>query len=172
MRWSPTLPTNTTIVTEFLDKGQNVTFPHFSLFSWQRLPYMIKPSSVTKRNLMVGMVTCMGIFYTPHQWCWYSDRKSLYWEKGPKVPKSAKRALILLNSAKLVILIFNPLHHTWGFFAPPRGQNDLSEQNNLQMKINWWCSFQECFERMGSRLQESPYEPQTTYHPHLPGWQQ
>ena len=27
-------------------------------------------------------------------------------------------------------------------------------------------------ERMGSRLQESSYEPQTTYHPHLPGWQQ
>ena len=28
------------------------------------------------------------------------------------------------HSAKLVILIFNPLHHTWGFFAPSRGQND------------------------------------------------
>ena len=28
------------------------------------------------------------------------------------------------HSAKLVILIFNPLHHAWGFFAPPRDQND------------------------------------------------
>ena len=28
------------------------------------------------------------------------------------------------HSAKWVIPIFNPLHHTWDFFAPPRGQND------------------------------------------------
>ena len=34
---------------------------------------------------MDGMVNGLGIVYTPHQ-CWYSDRKSPYWEKIPKVP--------------------------------------------------------------------------------------
>ena len=58
------------------------------VFSGQRLPYMIKPSSVTKRNNMEGVVKCMGMVYTPHQ-CWYSDRKSPYWEKSLKVPKIA-----------------------------------------------------------------------------------
>ena len=89
MRWSPIPPTNTTIVTEFLDKGQNETFPLFSFFSRQILPFMIKPSSVTKRNPMVGMVKCSGMVYTPHQ-CRYSDRKfPLLGER----PKSAKMCL-------------------------------------------------------------------------------
>ena len=32
---------------------------------------------------MDGMGNGLGIVYTPHQ-CWYSDRKSPYWEKSPK----------------------------------------------------------------------------------------
>ena len=74
---------------------------------------MIQPSSVTKRNLMVGMVKCSGMVYTPHQ-CWYSDRKfPLLGER----PKSAKMCLKNIknsakHSAKLVIPILNPLHHT------------------------------------------------------------
>ena len=44
--------------------------------------YMFKPSSVTKRNIMEGTGKVMGMVFTPHQ-CWYSDRKSLYWEKKP-----------------------------------------------------------------------------------------
>ena len=76
MRWSPIPPTNTTLVTEFLDKGQNVTFPLFLLFFLDWLvPYMIKPSSVTKRNIMDWIGKGLGIVYTPHQ-CRYSDRKS------------------------------------------------------------------------------------------------
>ena len=67
----------------------NCDFSSFlSFFSGQRLPYMIKPSSVTKRNNMEGVVKCMGMVYTPHQ-CWYSDRKSPYWEKSLKVSKFA-----------------------------------------------------------------------------------
>ena len=84
MRWSPIPPTNTTIVTDFWTKAKMWLFLCSLVFSGQRLPYMIKPSSVTKRNIMVGMVKCLGMVYTPHQ-CWYSDRKFPYWEKGPKV---------------------------------------------------------------------------------------
>ena len=63
-------------------------YSFLTFFSGQRLPYMIKPSSVTKRKIMVGIVKCLGIVYTPHQ-CWYSDRKSPYWEKSLKVPQCA-----------------------------------------------------------------------------------
>ena len=86
MRWSPIPPTNTNLVTEFLDKGQNVTFSSFPLvfLDWL-VPYMIKPSSVTKRNIMDWIGKGLGIVYTPHQ-CRYSDRKSPYWDKRPKVP--------------------------------------------------------------------------------------
>ena len=73
-------------------------FSSFSLITLQQwLIYMLKSSSVTKRNIMVGMVQCSGMVYTPHQ-CWYSDRKSLYWEKGPKVPKCAQRTLITMRN--------------------------------------------------------------------------
>ena len=42
-------------------------------------------------------------------------------------PKSAQMCLKNINnnakhSAKCVIPIFNPLHHTWDFLAPPRGK--------------------------------------------------
>ena len=50
----------------------------------QKVRYMIKPSSVTKRNIVDGMGKGLGMVYTPHR-CWYSDRKSPYWEKSPKV---------------------------------------------------------------------------------------
>ena len=50
----------------------------FSLVFWgQKVRYMIKPSSVTKRNIVDGMGKGLGMVYTPHQ-CWYSDRKSSY----------------------------------------------------------------------------------------------
>ena len=63
--------------------------------------------------------------YTPHQ-CWYSDRKfPLLGER----PKSAQMCLKNINnnekhSAKLVLSIFNPLHHTRDFLASFRGQHD------------------------------------------------
>ena len=43
------------------------------------------------------------------------------------------------HSAKLVILIFNPLHHPRAFFAPPRGQNDYFglKQPSWQRKDNF-----------------------------------
>ena len=68
MRWSPIPPTNTTIVTEFLGIGQNLTFPLFSHFFLEQLfPNVIKPSSVTERNIMGGMGKGLGMVYTPHQ---------------------------------------------------------------------------------------------------------
>ena len=39
---------------------------------------------------MDGMGNGLGIVYTPHQ-CWYSDRKSPYWEKIPQVPQDVLR---------------------------------------------------------------------------------
>ena len=58
----------------------------FSLVFWgQKVRYMIKPSSVTKRNIMDVLGNGLVMYYTPHQ-CWYSDRKSPYWEKSKKVP--------------------------------------------------------------------------------------
>ena len=47
---------------------------------------MVKPSSVTKRNIVDLMDKAFGIVYTPHQWR-YSDRKyplSPYFQK-PKI---------------------------------------------------------------------------------------
>ena len=65
------------------------------------------------------------MYYTPHQ-CWYSDRKSPYWENNQKI---ALRCFRNINnnskhSAQLVLPIFNPLHHTWAISAPPKGQKD------------------------------------------------
>ena len=51
-------------------------FSFFPLvFLDQLFLYMIKPSSVTKRNIMDWIGKGLGIVYTPHQ-CRYSDRKS------------------------------------------------------------------------------------------------
>ena len=55
-----------------------------------------------------------------------------WWQKIPLLgerPKSAQMCLKNINnnekhSAKLVISIFNPLHHTRDFFASSRGPND------------------------------------------------
>ena len=44
---------------------------------------------------MDGMGNSLGIVYTPHQ-CWYSDRKSPYWEKSPKVPLGASGTSITI----------------------------------------------------------------------------
>ena len=54
------------------------------LISDLMLAIFTKTSSVTKRNIMDGVDKVVGMAYTPHQ-CSYSDRKSPYWEKSPKV---------------------------------------------------------------------------------------
>ena len=54
------------------------------LISDLMLAIFTKTSSVTKRNIMDGVKKVVGMAYTPHQ-CSYSDRKSPYWEKSPKV---------------------------------------------------------------------------------------
>ena len=38
-----------------------------SFFLEQLFPNVIKPSSVTKRNIMGGMEKGLGVVYTPHQ---------------------------------------------------------------------------------------------------------
>ena len=53
---------------------QKSVFFLFSSFSVQmKVRYMIKPSSVTKRNIMDGIDKAFGIVNTPHQWR-YCDR--------------------------------------------------------------------------------------------------
>ena len=102
----------------------NCDFSSFlSFFSGQRLPYMIKPSSVTKRNNMEGVVKCMGMVYTPHQ-CWYSDRKSPYLEKSWKVSEGTSGTWITIPNTSLLmaLTIFNPLNRTWAISRPPRGK--------------------------------------------------
>ena len=72
----------------FWRKGKN-GFSSFSCFLFgQMVPYAFKSSSVTKTNNMVCMelLWCAPIYV---HWCYIGDRKSLYWEKGPKVPKCA-----------------------------------------------------------------------------------
>ena len=72
----------------FWRKGKN-GFSSFSCFLFgQMVPYAFKSSSVTKTNNMVCMelLWCAPIYV---HWCYFGDRKSLYWEKGPKVPKCA-----------------------------------------------------------------------------------
>ena len=62
---TPIPPRNTTILTEFLEKGRNKTFPRFSCFFLEQLfLYLIKPSSVTKRNKRahLGFSPSKGIF--------------------------------------------------------------------------------------------------------------
>ena len=62
------------------------------------VPYMIKPSSVTKRNIMDWIGKGLGIVYTPHQ-CRYSDRKAPCWDESPKVPYGAfGTSIIILNT--------------------------------------------------------------------------
>ena len=72
----------------FWRKGKN-GFSSFSCFLFgQMVPYAFKSSSVTKRNNVACMelLWCAPIYV---HWCYIGDRKSLYWEKGPKVPKCA-----------------------------------------------------------------------------------
>ena len=67
----------------------------FNFLGGSKALYIVKPSSVTRRNIMDGMGNGLGIVYTPHQ-CWYSDRKSPYGEKSPKVPLGASGTSITI----------------------------------------------------------------------------
>ena len=123
LRWPPIPGRNITSVTEFSQQGKKVFFFLFSSFSVQiKVRNMIKPSSVTKRKIMVGIVKCLGIVYTPHQ-CWYSDRKSPYWEKSLKVPQCASgTSLTMPNTLPSWSYHYLTLCTTRvTFFAPPRG---------------------------------------------------
>ena len=84
---------------------------------------MIKPSSVTTTKIVDGMGKGLGMVYTPHQ-CWYSDRKSLFWEKSPKVSEGTSGTLITIPNTSLLmaLTIFNPLNRTWAISTPPRCQ--------------------------------------------------
>ena len=85
----PIPPSSTTLVTEFFEERGKMDFPHFLVFLFgQMVPYAFKSSSVTKTNNMVCMelLWCVPIYV---HWCYIGDRKSLYWKKGPKVPKCA-----------------------------------------------------------------------------------
>ena len=74
LRWPPIPGRNITSVTEFSQQGKKVFFFLFSSFSVQiKVRNMIKPSSVTKRNIMDGIDKAFGIVNTPHQWR-YCDR--------------------------------------------------------------------------------------------------
>ena len=78
LRWLPIPATSTTYVTEFLSTRQISLFPlKFDFWGGLKALYIVKPSSVTRRNIMDGMGNGLGIVYTPHQ-CWYSARKSPY----------------------------------------------------------------------------------------------
>ena len=84
---------------------------------------MIKPSPVTKRNIVDGMGKGLGIVYTPHQ-CWYSDRKSSYWDNSPKVSKGTSGTLITIPDTSLLmtLYLFISLNRTWAISRPPRSQ--------------------------------------------------
>ena len=74
LRWPPIPGRNITSVTEFSQQGKKVFFFLFSSFSVQmKVRNTIKPSSVTKRNIMDGIDKAFGIVNTPHQWR-YCDR--------------------------------------------------------------------------------------------------
>ena len=72
---------------------------------------------------MDGMDNAFGIVYTPHQ-CWYSDRKSPYWEKSLKVSEGTSGTSITIPNTSLLmaLTIFNPLNRTWAISRPPRSQ--------------------------------------------------
>ena len=67
------------------------------LISDLMLAIFTKTSSVTKRNIMDGVDKVVGMAYTPHQ-CSYSDRKSPYWEKSPKVSEGASGTSITIQN--------------------------------------------------------------------------
>ena len=96
LRWLPIPATSTTYVTEFLSTRQISLFPlKLDFLGGLKALYIVKPSSVTRRNIMDGMGNGLGIVYTPHQ-CWYSDRISPYGEKSPKVPLGASGTSITI----------------------------------------------------------------------------
>ena len=107
----------------FWIKAKTRLSPVSLVFLGQLFLYLIKPSSVTKRNIMDGMDKACGIVYTPHQ-CWYSDRKSPYWEKNLKVSEGTSGTSITIPNTSLLmaITIFNPLNRTWAISRPPRSQ--------------------------------------------------
>ena len=69
LRWPPIPGRNITSVTEFSQQGKKVFFFFlFSSFSVQmKVRNMIKPLSVTKKNIMDGIDKAFGIVNTPHQ---------------------------------------------------------------------------------------------------------
>ena len=92
MRWSPIPPTNTTIVTEFLGIGQNLTFPLFSHFFWNScFQTWSNLHQLPRETSWVGW---------ERAWVWFIPPTSVdivtenplskaYWEKSPKVPQGA-----------------------------------------------------------------------------------
>ena len=92
-------------------------FSSFSLISLQQwLIYMLKSSSVTKRNIMVGMVSALVWLIPPASVGIVTE--------NPYTGRKAQKCPNVKHSAKLVTPIFNPLHHTRDFFASTRGSND------------------------------------------------
>ena len=69
----------------FCLKAKTRLYPVSLVFLGQLVLYLIKPSSVTKRNIVDVLGNGLVMYYTPHQ-CWYSDRKSPCWENNQKVP--------------------------------------------------------------------------------------
>ena len=79
----------------FHREQKNRSFGFRLLISDLMLAIFTKTSSVTKRNIMDGVKKVVGMAYTPHQ-CSYSDRKSPYWEKSPKVSEGTSGTLITI----------------------------------------------------------------------------
>ena len=142
MRWSPIPPTNTTIVTEFLDKGQNVTFSLFSLFFLTAASKHDQSfiSYQEKHYGRDGLVLWYGIY--PHQ-CWYSDRKSPYWEKIPQVPQDVLRtSMTMPNTLPSWLYQFWTLHTTFGPFQHLSGvKNAILPPNALLPEGGLFCIF-------------------------------
>ena len=84
---------------------------------------MIKPSSVTKRNIMEGTGKGLGMIFTPPLVLVLWQKISLLEDK----PKTAPRCFRNINDktkhfALMVLPILNPLNHTWATSGHPTGQ--------------------------------------------------
>ena len=92
----------------------------------------MKPLSVTKRNIIQRTDKALGLVFTPHQG-WYSDRKSPYWEKIPKVPQGVLGTPITIpNTLPSWLYQFWTLHITFGPFQHlPGAKNNILPSNAL-----------------------------------------
>ena len=121
----PIPPSSTTLVTEFFEERGKMDFPHFLVFYLARWFHMLlNPHQLPKQTIWyawnyfgVPPYMCTGVTLVTENP--FTGRKA---QKCPNVLKEHNNNV--KHSAKLVIPIFNPLHHTRDFFASSRGPND------------------------------------------------